>query len=145
MTGIAAATKSLEILKQLNSIDKRLNEAEYKLKIAELYTSLAEIKITLSDAKQLLHERDAEIASLKHTADFKMQVIRYRGYSFGIENGQSIGRPFCPTCEKSGQQIQIQKGPGRMDFCPKCKAPYGKDYPYRLPENLKPQKELPQE
>ena len=144
MTGLTAISQALDIAKKLRGFEKQLNDAEFKYQLAELYTSLSDAKIALADARLVIAERDAEIAQLKEKDSAKMRTVSYRGYNFGIdENGESIGRPFCPVCEKKeGMQIQITRGlRGVADLCPSCKAVYGSGgYPWRLPDDF----EIPQ-
>lgn len=144
MTGLAAASKALELARSLREFEKQLNDADFKYQIAELYTALSDAKVSLADARQTIADLEAEIAKLKEIDAKKMRTVTYKGYSFGIdENGESIGRPFCPNCEKTkGLQIQITRGAGRHDLCPSCKSVYGTGgYPWKLPDNF----ELPDE
>lgn len=139
MTGLTAISQALDITKKIRDLDGQLSDAEFKMQIADLYVSLSDAKIALADAKQTLAERDAEIASLKTHSVGKMRTVSHRGYNFGIdENGKSIGRPFCPVCEKKeNMQVQISRGTSKHDLCPSCKAVYGSNgYPWRLPNDF---------
>jgi hypothetical protein len=133
VTGLSAASSAINIAKQLKEFDKQYNEAEFKLRISELLLSLAEVKEALAEARQTIIEKDEEIRSLKSTKAAKMRTVSHRGYNFGIDSeGNSIGRPFCPVCEKKGAQIQLVRATSRHDHCPACKAIYS-GHPYRLP------------
>lgn len=139
ITGLSAISQALEIAKKLKQFEKQLDDAQFKLQMSELYVSLSDAKIALADARTEIADRDAEIARLKQVAATKMRTVSYRGYNFGIDdNGRSIGRPFCPVCEKQkGIQIQITRGGSRPDFCPSCKAEFGTGgYPWRLPDDF---------
>ena|SRR6056297_2200028 len=137
MTGLAAVGKGLEIVKTLREVEVKTNDAAFKLQIAELHTALADAKIALADAKEQAGEREREIKRLKDIQANQMPTVSYSSYSFGIdENGKSIGRPFCPICEReSGHQIQLVRslGPGRSDTCPRCKAIFS-GHPSKLPD-----------
>lgn len=137
MVGLSAISQAMDIAKKLKDLEKRTDEAEFKNQIADLYTALADAKMALADARQKLTEKDDEIASLKKADDLKMPTVTHGGYNFGLdEHGKSIGRPFCPVCEKTkGIQIQIMRGTSRHDLCPSCQAVYS-DYPWKLPDNL---------
>ena len=138
MTGLSAIAQALDITSKLRNLDEELNTAEFKIQIADLYMSLSEVKISLADAKHLIAMRDAEILSLKNIASSKMRTVSYRGYSFGIdEQGKSIGRPFCPVCEKKENlQIQITRATSTKDLCPACNAVFGSSgYPWKLPDS----------
>ena len=139
MTGLTAISQALDIAKKLKNFENELNDAEFKNQLADLYMALSDAKISLADARQLVADRDAEIASLKAVASNKMRTVSYRGYNFGIdEDGKSIGRPFCPVCEKKqDMQIQITRGVGKHDLCPSCKGVYGTGgYPWKLPDGF---------
>lgn len=141
MSGLAALGKSLEIVKALRELEGKFNDSTFKHQIAELYSALADARIALADAREEIASRDREIAELKSIKDTKMTVVSYRGFNFGIdESGESIGRPFCPVCEKKdGSQIQISRGTSRHDLCPRCKGIYGTGgYPWKLPDDKNP-------
>lgn len=141
MGGLSAVGKGLDIVKALRELEGQVNDSTFKYQIAELYTALADAKIALADAREEIAKRDSEIAHLKAVQDSKMPVVNHHGYNFGIdEDGDSIGRPYCPVCErKDGSQIQITRGVSSHDLCPRCHAIYGTGgYPWRLPEEKKP-------
>jgi len=136
MSGLSAASKALDIVKALRDLEGQANDATFKLQIAELHSALADAKIALSEAKERLANQEQEIARLQEVQGSKMEVVRYKGFSFGIdEDGEPIGRPFCRVCEANdGVQIQLTGGPGLNDFCPRCNSVFNRrDYPYALP------------
>lgn len=140
MGGLSALSRAIDIAKAMKDLEDQFQDSEFKLQVAELRTALADAKIALADAREALYEKDLEIAALKAVQNSKHPVVRYRGFSFGLdENGDSIGRPFCPICEqKSDLQVQISRGTPNHDLCPNCKGVYGKDYPWRLPVDQLP-------
>lgn len=139
-TGLTALNSALGTIKQLQDIDKNFDKAELKLRMSTLYSDLADARIALSDARELLREKDAEISRLKERGDSRLPVVFYRGFNFGLgSDGRSIGRPFCPVCEKTkGLQMQLTRTRiGRADMCPHCQAVY-QDAPMALPDELQP-------
>jgi hypothetical protein len=139
MTGLSAASKALEIAKSLREFESQINDATFKHQISELYLALADAKIALADARQEISDKDAEIAKLQAVEASKMRTVSHRGYNFGIDDsGKSIGRPFCPVCEKTkGIQVQITRGLSKHDLCPSCHAVYGTGgYPWKLPDDF---------
>lgn len=139
MTGLAAIGQGLDAVQKLREIEKNFDAAAFRLEIANLTVALADARVALAEAKEALSAKDEEISSLKKVKSGMLPVVMHRGFHFGIgPDGASIGRPFCPVCEKtSGAQIQLTGGPGLYDLCPKCKAPYHRrDYPYRLPDGF---------
>jgi hypothetical protein len=144
-SGLSALSSALGALKGLAELDRTLDQAEFKLKIATIYTELADARMALSDARESIHQRDGEIARLKAKESSQLPVVSHNGYNFGIAaDGRSIGRPFCPVCEKTnGLQIQLTPSIGGGDACPKCKANF-RGIPWQLPEEKQPQpKHLP--
>ncbi|XIA64907.1 hypothetical protein ACFIOY_40220 [Bradyrhizobium sp. TZ2] len=130
MTGLAAAAKALEIVKQLREVDERLSQAEFKLKIAELYSSLADVKMSLADAKE-------ELAT-------KNKLERYRlsdcgGGTFVYElkasevSEESPQHRVCGACYQQGKighlQFEFHSVDSGQDWyeCSVCKdrRPYG--------------------
>ena len=139
MIGLTAISQALDITRKLKDFENDLNNAEFKIQIADLYMALSSAKIALADTNQLLAEREAEIYRLKNHASNKMRTVSYRGYNFGIdEDGKSIGRPFCPVCEKKDDmQIQITRATSKHSLCPSCKAVYSSNgYPWKLPDDF---------
>lgn len=139
MMGLTAVSKGLDIVRTLRDIEVKSNDAAFKLNIADLHGALADAKIALADAKEALAEKDRKIRSLEEVQAGKMPIVRHNGFSFGInDDGSSIGRPFCPTCEQQhGLQIQIMRADSTHDLCPKCHGIYS-DYTRKLPEKLAP-------
>ncbi|PCI36707.1 MAG: hypothetical protein COB46_14480 [Rhodospirillaceae bacterium] len=135
MTGLSAISEALKITNKLRELDKKFDKSEFKMQISDLYMALSDAKIALADAKLELSKKDVEIDKLKSVHDSKMRTSKYKGYNFGIdESGHSIGRPFCPVCEKT-KDIQIQLTRTIItgtDQCPSCKAAYS-GYPWQLP------------
>lgn len=138
--GLTALNSALSTIKQLQDIDKNFDKAELKLRMATLYSDLADARIALSDARELVREKDVEIARLKARDDSKLPVVFHQGFNFGIgPDGRSIGRAFCPACEKvKGIQMQLTRTPtGRADMRPHCLAVY-QGAPLKLPDDLQP-------
>jgi hypothetical protein len=87
ISGIAAASQAVGLVKELKEIDPGVDEASFKLKIAELVEILADTKIALSDAKTALSEKDIEIRSLLE----KLEEAK---------NGEN-----CPKCKAGRLQV----------------------------------------
>lgn len=125
VSGIAAASQALELVKKLREIDTDMKAAEVKLQMTDLYVKLADVRIALADAQSEIREKDAEIARLKEVNDGKLKTFTHNGYKFGIdETGNPLTRAFCPNCLSSGHQMLISRGVGGHDICPKCKGTY---------------------
>lgn len=140
MTGLAAIGKSIDIVRALRDLEVKITDAEFKNQVADLYTALSDVKIALADAREKIADQEREILRLKAISGRKRAVFNYRGFNFGLDEiGRPIGRPYCPVCEqKDGAQIQITRGIGKFDLCPRCNSPYGKDYPWKVPEDKLP-------
>lgn len=68
-TGLAAASQSLQILKQIKELDASIDAAVFKAKLLELQESAYEARAALHDAKEAVLTKDAEIAELKRKLD----------------------------------------------------------------------------
>ena len=144
VSGLTAVGKALEIVRVLKDLEGQINGATFKIQIADLYSALADAKIALADAREELSSKDSEIAKLKTIRSTKKPVVSYRGFNFGLdENGDSVGRPFCPVCEQERDlQVQIMRATSTHDLCPKCQGIYS-GYAWKLPsEHLPKNKEL---
>ena len=64
-TGLAAASQSLTLLKQIKDLDASIDAAVFKTKLLELQESAYEARAALLDAKEAVLAKDAEIAELK--------------------------------------------------------------------------------
>ena len=64
MTGLAALGQAIKITKDLRDIERDLDAAAYRAQMADLYSNLGDAKIALTDARELIHERDQQIAAL---------------------------------------------------------------------------------
>ncbi len=64
ISGIAAATQAMNLVKEIRSIDRSVDEATFKLKLAELTEALADTKIALSEAREEVAAKNSEIRSL---------------------------------------------------------------------------------
>jgi DNA repair exonuclease SbcCD ATPase subunit len=65
ISGIAAATQAVQLVKELKAIDRSVDEATFKNMLADLTLALADTKIALSEARVALADREAENADLK--------------------------------------------------------------------------------
>ena len=100
MLGLAAASKSLEIIKQLQEIKTQLGQAELKGKLAEVYSALADVKMALADCQIELRHKDDEITSLIQQRRFSESLVEVGGFKYRkTESGLPVGLPYCPTCE----------------------------------------------
>lgn len=52
VSGLSAASKAIEIVRELRKIDRDVDEASFKLKIADLAEALADTKLALAEARQ---------------------------------------------------------------------------------------------
>ena len=128
MGAIATATKAIEGLKLLMSLEKTFDEASFKLRIADITSNLADLKIALTEAKSEAAEKDAEILRLKKEFAFAVEnTIMAHGFRYEKSSrGNVQGMPFCPRCEKvDGRLINLAKSMGRNAICPQCKAQFG--------------------
>jgi hypothetical protein len=138
-SGLAAASQAIELLKTLRAADKAMSEADFKMKIADLVGLLSDAKIALAEANVALREKDDEIARLTAVQNAKAPTVFYKGYNFGLtDDGEPMGLPFCPTCEKlRGDQIQMVHIMHGLHRCPVCKTAIS-GVPRSLPPEMIP-------
>lgn len=74
ISGLAAATQAVGLIKELNDIDRGVDESSFKLKIAEVIEVLADTKIALADAKESIADKDREIRKLQDLLDEKVSL-----------------------------------------------------------------------
>jgi CRISPR/Cas system-associated protein Cas10 (large subunit of type III CRISPR-Cas system) len=105
MTGLAAAAKALEIVKQLREVDKQLNQAEFKLKIAELYSSLADVKMSLADAKE-------ELATKNKLDRYRLRDCGEQTFVYELKTSEvseeSPQHRICGACYQQGKIGHLQ-------------------------------------
>ncbi|WP_106795594.1 hypothetical protein [Rhizobium sp. H4] len=126
---ITAIGAALGVVKQLNEIDVHFDKADLKLKIAEITSALASAKLGLVDAEEVVRRKDAEIRKLSDQLKYKAEnTTRLNSLLYDMEDGEPVGRPYCPICEENGSLIKVVQdlaGQGRLFNCPKCKAHLG--------------------
>ncbi len=124
--GLAAASKALEIIKQLRDVDKTFNAAAQKAKLAEAMEAASTAKITLLEAQGEIRERDEEIAKLKASFAVRENLVEVDGYKYrkDAETGAPRGKAFCSACEIDGHLVQVAASIRNFSTCPKCKANY---------------------
>ena len=126
MGAIATATKTIEALKLLMSLEKTFDEASFKLRIADIRSNLADLKIALTEAKSEAAEKDAEILRLKKDFAFADEnTIMAQGFRYERSlSGKAQGMPFCPRCEKVDGRLMKLARKGRNGTCPQCKVEF---------------------
>lgn len=119
---ITAASEAIGIYKALKSIDRSVDEAAWKMQLAELGTKLADIQLELVDTKNLLQEKDVEIANLRETiGKIDTQFSEVNGYLYQTVEGEPVGLPFCPKCRTSDAKLYRLTGKyARERSCPNC-------------------------
>lgn len=139
LTGLAAVSQGLDAVKKLRDLEKDFDAATFRLEIANLTVALADARVALAEAQTTIQDRDAEIRRLTEVANNKAPSVFYQNFNFGIgPDGQAMGLPFCPACEKTkGLQIQIAHLMDEFYKCPVCEALYSSP-PLALPSNLIP-------
>jgi hypothetical protein len=136
---LTSLTKGLELLKAIREIDKNFDAATYKGKIAELMSTVADAKNALTEARDELAARDQEIKRLKTNFQLKDDnTVRREDFLFASgEDGEPIGRPYCPRCEQiDGVLIKLTPNEGMRGnmLCPQCKTKYFGVLEYLYPQ-----------
>jgi hypothetical protein len=109
VTGIATASKCLELVKAIRDVDKQLGEADLKARAAELLTNIADLKVALVEAQEFISEQSTEIKRLKDAFEFRGQLVEVGSFKYekGLD-GKPQGTAFCPRCEaKDGRYYRM--------------------------------------
>ena len=91
MTGLSALGSAIGIAKDLRDIERGVDAGAFKAQIGELYMNLGDAKIALTDAREAIHLRDQEIASLKS------QIA-------ALKSGEN-----CPLCQTGTMKITASR------------------------------------
>lgn len=125
-SALTVASKTLELVKGLRTLDHELDKAELKSAMADLYGDLSDIKMALADAQRELAIRDQKIKELEQRFKGSETLVEKNGFHFSTdESGKPRGLPFCPSClARDGTQIRPADVTGNMFICPGCQAVY---------------------
>ena len=123
--GIAAIKQTLDITKELRSVDARLSDAEYKLRIADLVEKILEAREALNDAKDRERELLQTIERLGTQIQKKEKLFDFEGLLYESDiNGKSRGNPYCNFCyvkeEKLFRVTTETNDKGIELNCPNC-------------------------
>jgi hypothetical protein len=107
---LTVVKQTLDISKDLRSIDGKISDAEFKLKIADLVERVLELREALMDAQEREYNLRNEIAALKANASKRASLKDTNGLLYEInEAGEHIGEPFCNLCfAKEEKQIRMR-------------------------------------
>jgi hypothetical protein len=127
-TTLTVLGQGLNVLKDLNNVDREWDKAELKLRVAELAGALSRANVSLTEAQTELKQKDDEIASLRAAFREKKGLLEHHGYHYRkrSDNGQPQGRPYCSRCLQDGRLFMttVSIKSGRPVTCPQCKADY---------------------
>lgn len=125
---LQAGAAALNLLKDLNEVNKEYDKATLKLKIAEVSSSLMKLQVALGEAQSELGKRDAEIARLSASFKDKSELVDHDGFLYRKgADGKPRGRAYCPRCMSKGlpmMTVATVKAPGHPYECPECKSDY---------------------
>jgi hypothetical protein len=136
-TVISTISAAINFARELNSINKTVDEATWRLKVAELTGALADAKLGATELKDLIDERDKEIARLTKAFAFRGETIEKHNMVYEKRGDRAVGMPFCPRCmEVDGRFIKLTNlmKPGRPTQCPQCKSDFDHQTEYLPPD-----------
>lgn len=137
MTEIAAISAFITSIKNATDIAKVIREAgvslekaEINFKLAELIGALADAKIQASEVKELLQEKDGQIAKLKKAFEMKDSLVREGDAYYKVNDaGKPNSSPYCSHCWEVNHipvhLTQIVGGMGDWN-CPACQNSYSR-------------------
>lgn len=130
MTGLAAIKQTLDITKELRSIDEKINVAEFKLRLADLVERLLEAREALHDAKERERDLQQQIDRLTEKLAQKAKMKDVGGLLYELDDdGTNVGEPFCNQCYvKEDKRYRLVYGPyaGGSHLCNNCRGVFGK-------------------
>lgn len=138
LAGIAAAKQALDIARAMRGLEQSYDQATVKAQLVDLIDSLSDAKLALTEAREVLNDRDKEIALLKANFELSGALVKAEGdyRYFTGENGKPLGFPVCPSCEIDGSIIQMKQDGASFDArCPKCKTKFSPVSCYLPPED----------
>jgi DNA-directed RNA polymerase subunit M/transcription elongation factor TFIIS len=125
---LATAGQAINILNELNRVDRQLDQATLHLRIAELTSALASTQMTLTAAQQELSAKDQKIAELTNSFQDASELIEYDGFRYRKgADGKPCGRAYCPKCYRQGilmMTVPTTKPDSRACDCPECGGSY---------------------
>lgn len=129
MMGLSAIKQTLEITKELRSIDDKIVVAEFKLRISEIVDRLLDAKQALLEAQERESELRKEASELRATYSFKAKLRDSNGLLYETdETGSQIGEPYCNLCSaKDEKLIRMRHHPAKVGYyagykCDNCKT-----------------------
>ena len=126
---LSAVGAGIQVVKDLNAVNKQLDEATLKLKIAELSGALATAQITLAEAQKEVADKTADIARLEANFKLKAELMEIKGrYYRRGGDGQPNGHALCSICLEKGSIVALVSlyEQGQPEGCPACKAKFGR-------------------
>ena len=126
---LTVVKQTLEITKDLRSIDGKISDAEFKLKIADLVERVLELREALMDAQEREYALRKEIAALKDKALLRGSLKDINGLLYEINEAQEkVGEPYCNLCfVKEDKQIRMRHHAAKQHSyahykCDNCKT-----------------------
>lgn len=125
VSALQAASAALNVLKELNQVDREFDKAALRLKVAELSGALATVQIALADAQAEARKKDDEIAKLQSNFKQKTEgMIEFEGFMYRkSDDGRPRDRPMCPRCLEDGTVMMMFER-GNRARCPECENEY---------------------
>lgn len=133
---LTAISSGLNVLKDLNQIDREFDKATLKLKIGELAGALSNAQITLAEAQRELMDKAAEIENLRVSFRKSSELVEWHGFKYEAmpdASGKPQGYPYCPRClTQDGALLRLAPfGKGyEAAKCPECKSEFHRLHVY---------------
>ena len=106
MIGLSAIKQTLEITKELRSIDDQIVVAEFKLRISDIVEKLVDAKQALVDAQERESDLRKEVSVLRTALALKAKLRDSNGLLYEIdEAGAHLGEPYCNLCFAKDEKL----------------------------------------
>ena len=126
---LAVVKQTLDLTKDLRSIDGRISDAEFKLKIADLVERVLELREALQDAQERESDLRNKITDLQLKLNQRSNFKDENGQLFEIDEARKkVGEPYCNLCfVKEGKLLRMRHHspkPGKSEhyMCDNCKT-----------------------
>ncbi|MDO8983349.1 hypothetical protein [Cypionkella sp.] len=99
MMGLSAIKQTLDITKELRSIDDKIVVAEFKLRISDIVDRLLDAKQALIEAPERELELRNEVSELRSAQVLRAKLQDENGLLYEIgADGEHAGEPYCNLC-----------------------------------------------
>lgn len=135
VTGLAATSNAITVLKALQDTEKAYDAATLKAKLADVIVELADVKVSLVEHGDRIRELEKENARLLVSTEEIGDLVEENGYRYRKEGNGLVGWPACPSCLETDRRVAflVQNGTHLEAKCPRCTTEFSPVTSYLSP------------